>query len=444
MSINYSAITTSKQKITLPSVDSWGANFQVLRDPPKSIHTRRIDKVGEGSGITQMIDDSGDRACEAILEYARGVNPMVSVSYSNNDGTPSKLPYTVNKDGAFRPPVVGPRDLMPLSRQPRNWTTAFTKPGFADYSKRLKDCGQMTDKNTREVKNCTIKTSIRPTAVFQLETPISEPFEVKYMIQNPVKTAVTSGLKTLDYTTQNVIEPVKGVDYNMMHAYAQSNINIDQYKNDSQFNPNRYLQDNLNTNAVSNISNPYIYVNETEFDPERFIQNNLNTDASTNPSLQIQVTPIEDIIDMANIRTQNTLHSSYNTPIKGLEQNNIYDHNDIELKRNVPEHYANTNINQNIHKKMEYDNSLQFERKMPIAVVRSNPGTRERNLNEEINSREYKLAQKVHPGGFDGRGSAPTMERQNNVYNLSSSKSNMNKRMTESFENRYQSITPRA
>jgi hypothetical protein len=445
MSINYSAIVNSKQKVTLPSVEAWGADFQILRDPPKSIMTRRVDKVGEGSGITQMIDDAGDRACEAILEYARGVNPMVSVSYSNNDGTPTKNPYSINRDGAFRPPVMSARDLMPLSRQPRNWTTAFSMPGFADFSKRLHDCGQMTDKNTREVKSCTIKTSCRPTAVFQLETPISEPFEVKYNIQNPVKASVTSGLKSMDYTTQNVIEPVKGIDYNMMHAYAQSNLNANKYINESEFDSGRYIQHNLNTNAVSNVSNPSVYVNETEFDPDRYIQDNLNINAASNPSLShIQVTSIDDIIDMAPIRTQDTLHSKYTTPIQGLQQNNIYDHNDIELYRNLPEHYANTNINQNIHKAAEYDNTLQFQRKMPIAVVKSNPGTRERNLNDEINSRDYKLAPKVNAGGFDGRGNAPTIERQTNMYNLNSGKSTMSKKIGESFENRYQSIAPRA
>ena len=77
--VNYGATT-------LPSVESWGTNMNILRDPPKSIHTRRIDKVGETSSITEMIDASGDRAAEAILVYPRGVNPMVGVSYGNNGG----------------------------------------------------------------------------------------------------------------------------------------------------------------------------------------------------------------------------------------------------------------------------------------------------------------------------------------------------------------------
>ena len=113
--------------------------MNILRDPPKSIHTRRIDKVGQTSSITATIDDSSNRACEAILQYARGVNPMVSVSYGNqgnnggkstlqrSQGSQAFLPYRVVRDGAFRPPVMRQEQLMPLSRQPRQWTTAFTK-----------------------------------------------------------------------------------------------------------------------------------------------------------------------------------------------------------------------------------------------------------------------------------------------------------------------------
>ena len=57
MSISYSGLT-NYGKATLPSAESWGTNMNILRDPPKSITTRRIDKVGQTSEITTMIDDS--------------------------------------------------------------------------------------------------------------------------------------------------------------------------------------------------------------------------------------------------------------------------------------------------------------------------------------------------------------------------------------------------
>ena len=75
--LSYSSIT-NRGKVTLPSVDSWG-NLNIMRDPPKSITMRRIDKVGSDSTITKMQDES-DRSSECILRFARGVNPSVSVS----------------------------------------------------------------------------------------------------------------------------------------------------------------------------------------------------------------------------------------------------------------------------------------------------------------------------------------------------------------------------
>ena len=128
--LSYSGLTNFG-RVTLPSVETWGTNMNILRDPPKSIVTRKIDKVGEDSAITEMIDESGNRACEAINVYARGVNPMVSVSYSNYgnnggggmagsltglsdsftrlsgavNGAQASLPYKPMNGGAFRPPV---------------------------------------------------------------------------------------------------------------------------------------------------------------------------------------------------------------------------------------------------------------------------------------------------------------------------------------------------
>lgn len=134
--LSYDCLVTSR-KVTLPSVEMWGTNMNILRDPPKSLYTRRIDKVGDTQQILLAQEDSGDRIAECINVYARGVNPMVSVSYDNNSNNagarssivnyhPSaKLPY---KPEVFYPPVFRQEDLMPLSRQPRNWFYALANP----------------------------------------------------------------------------------------------------------------------------------------------------------------------------------------------------------------------------------------------------------------------------------------------------------------------------
>ena len=138
--LSYSGLRNSA-KVTLPSVEMWGTNMNIIQDPPKSIHTRRIDKVGQTQSILQAQDESGDRICEMINVYARGVNPMVSVSYdnySNNSGrggnlfanqANASLPYKVEN---VRPPIMRQEDLLPLSRLPRNWFYSYTNPSLPD------------------------------------------------------------------------------------------------------------------------------------------------------------------------------------------------------------------------------------------------------------------------------------------------------------------------
>ena len=127
--LSYSAIT-NRGKVSLPSVDNWGSNLNILKDPPKSIHTRSKTLVGSNNDLIDEIGDSGNRIGEYINVYARGVNPFVSVTYSNNNTGmngngkvgnqgQAKLPYRIMRDGAFRPPVLTQEDLLPLSRLPR-------------------------------------------------------------------------------------------------------------------------------------------------------------------------------------------------------------------------------------------------------------------------------------------------------------------------------------
>lgn len=161
--------------VTLPSVES----VNILRDPPRSVVTRRINKVGQDDTITNLIDssDTGDRVSEAIRVYTRGSNPMVEVSYNNyaaNAGTgissrthqQAYLPYRIMDGGAFRAPIVAPSDLLPLSRQPRVHTFATANPGLTDFTK-LIACGT----NAKNNKN-TVQGSIAPT-VF-LKRDVSE------------------------------------------------------------------------------------------------------------------------------------------------------------------------------------------------------------------------------------------------------------------------------
>ena len=190
---------------TLPSVEGGLGSMNIIKDPPKSFFTKRRDKVSDTQEITNMIGEfSGDRICEMIKVYPRGINPMVSVSYSNygtnggqyrgvtnagkwghnkmlNDGRSAyigqaKLPIPLIDNGAFRPPVLTQYDLLPLSRLPRSNTKAWTQPCFISYAESV-ECPS-SDK-IRQIEQNNIHYKVNPTATFTIGQLLEEPSDIR-------------------------------------------------------------------------------------------------------------------------------------------------------------------------------------------------------------------------------------------------------------------------
>lgn len=133
---------------------------QILRDPPKSIHTYAKNKVEFGD-VAHEYRQNPDLISDHIRVYARGVNPAVSVSYANADsGTSGRNIYPVNKDGAFRPPLIPMESDMPLSRMPHENTAinpSITLPSTVIQS----NTDRYIDKNL-----------IKPAIQFSHNTPV--------------------------------------------------------------------------------------------------------------------------------------------------------------------------------------------------------------------------------------------------------------------------------
>ena len=420
MSISYSGIVGRGGILTLPSVEAGLGSMNILRDPPRGIMTRRIDKVGETSSITEMQDMAADRICESIKHYARGVNPMVSVSYSNygnnggqrvngmnnsysNNGKQAFLPYTIMKDGAFRPPIVAPESLLPLSRQPRMNTQAFTQPCFVDYTKKMYCPG--SDYGTKE----TIKACIRPTATYKIVAPLVEPFEVKYVIQNPIKVSANSGIRTLNMTQQHVYVPTKEIENNPV-----------------------YVNPNINRGTIHQTK----YVDTSNLNTERYLQNTLHSSVQSKHSQSIQVTPIEDIMDI-NIKTKDAMNISYTAPISGNTKNE-YIHKDPELKRRVIQASANTNKQRNIYSRPEVTHMKQQSLNRPNTRAFSNHGTVGRQSGIDHNNRNYRLNPTISAGGFEGRSRLPMSNRMQNVNeNYESEHMQINRKVMSIHEGRY-------
>ena len=398
--LSYSSLTNSG-KVTLPSVDSWGTNMNIIRDPPKSIMTRRRDKVGENNDMLQMIDNS-DRSNEAIMRFSRGVNPSVSVSYSNNGGSlqnfgnqQARLPYSINKDGDFRPPVQAPQDLLPLSRMPRNITSAVSNPNMPHFGKELPNSRNVN--STSSVKTQIISSQVKPTKRYYMQKPFQEAFESNYSIQDVLKKSANSNMSTTDRTQTTVLAPTKEINNDIINAFANSNVSNPQYVNNSlnDFNSTKFIQDTnthsvyTNLNDINNIHNEQDLSNikqkdfllveystakrenkqtgdliKENFELERTLPVYLSQ--TNNMGMNNRVSYIHDDLELDRNLPEYQSYSNINSK----KQTSLY-HNDLELDRNLPEYQSYSNINSKKQTPL-YHNDLELDRNLPEYQSRTN------------------------------------------------------------------------
>ena len=341
--LSYSSLV-NRGKVTLPSVDSWGTNNNIKRDPPKSIMTRRIEKVTDTNQLVKMVDNC-DRSNEAILRFSRGVNPSVSVSYSNNGGSLQNfgnqqafLPYRINKDGDFHPPVQPPLDLLPLSRMKYNNVQVITTPSLPHFTKELDNSRNVTA--SRTVKQEIISSSVQAPQTYKLQKPFQEPFEVKYNInENLLKVSGDSGkIAFSDRTIQNNVIPTKVIQMDAM------NVNVETNKQDMNYHK------------------------------------------------------IETDMDFSKIKTQDVMLIEYQSMKRGNEKFEMV-HENFELERNIPEYDAFSNIKMSGDKfTMNIHNDIELERNLPEYQLYSNKNVLGKNhiiaINDielERNLPEYQL-----------------------------------------------------
>ncbi len=410
MSISYHGVVGFKSKATLPSVETWGTNMSILKDPPKSIQTRKIDRVGDTSNITQTIQESGDRVNEVIKVYARGVNPMVAVDYGGVQGTMGGqyyggqsnrgtarsmpfLPYRIADHGAIRLSQRDQRDLIPLSRQPRVWTSSFTSPGFADFSKTAM-CQNFNGARSVKPPEMGLKACIRPTATYHLETPIVEPFEIKYVIKNPLHVEGNSGKQTPARYNGELGEPVKEI-----------------------------VDDPLRPDIHTSMNDIPRNIELSHFDTEKYTHELRTTDVQSRQSRNIHTTNIDDIYDMTN-RTKDHMNIDYTAPMKGHEKYD-YMNTDVDLSRVLPEYNAYTNRGQNIHRRLENQvEERSYVPNRPNTSMTTNHGMHRMPAFED-NERNYVLRPTINAGGFSPTPTMPVIMTENQQIDFDNGKNRM-------------------
>ena len=368
-----SALRTHKD-LTLPSVESWGTNMNILRDPPKSIQTRKIDKVGQDMSIVEQIDASGDRMCEGISVYARGVNQMVDVSYSNsaNNGggnaltrsgqAQSSLPYKIIPGGSFRPPIISPRDLLPLSRQPRLVTQAITNPSAVNYAK--KALCPSADK-MKQIRKVTLeKNNIRPTAVYKSSKIVKDIDTSQYVIKDPVNITGYSGTKTMANRA------------NLKHRTPTREINDRVYKV-------------VTTNPYSDTRSKNV---KAVMDTDKYLKDVQYKSVIAKPTRKGD----------GNNYVNKDVDLKRNVPVHTLIANptrkgdgNKYVNKDVDLKRNVPVHTLIANPTRKGDGNKYVNKTVELKRNVPMHIAASNPGKIGYGDFYANNAREAKLTPKI-------------------------------------------------
>lgn len=444
MSITYKGIIGNKARFTLPSVESWGTNNNILRDPPKSIMTRRVDKVNQDGSLNEMFYHSGDRFAENVNVYARGVNPMVSVEYGNNTSfgmsknggngfySAGKLPYRIMQGGAFHPPLLRQEQLLPLSRLPRNVTFVQTNKETIDYAKSAV-CNQQPKEHRQIVKN-KYEGFITPTKTMKLETPVTEHFVVNYINEDPLTYNLNTNLRANGDVEHYVEE--KNLERNVpaYETSAQKSINYATLVRPDKeifLETNTPLYDvkanksvNMATNGVLDDSIDLIK-NMPNYSIHDVKVQNIGVNAVYNPdSIELQENVPHYLIADRKVRSMGTngvlndqINLSENLPHHMAVNNKGFNtgeriiiNDEINLSENMP-HY-NFQVNKGdkrVQFQNKYENDLQYDHKTPHIMLQS-PKTK--NMKTDNSATEFtRLHETIHPGSMEGRVVIPSSER---------------------------------
>lgn len=469
---------------TLPSVEGGLGSMNIIKDPPKSFFTKRRDKVSDTQEITNMIGEfSGDRICEMIKVYPRGINPMVSVSYSNygtnggqyrgvtnagkwghnkmlNDGRSAyigqaKLPIPLIDNGAFRPPVLTQYDLLPLSRLPRSNTKAWTQPCFISYAESV-ECPS-SDK-IRQIEQNNIHYKVNPTATFTIGQLLEEPSDIRQVFE-PVHYSADSRLRSRDITLHNnsdvngriIDEMLKG-DIKLNKSaqrsveYIVQDVNPEYYTSDvivydvssgksfpkailpeGELRTN-YMKDSLNSNVSTNKNSTNILGMKENLPGRTTIQSILTKDVKTNKSSNKVHRLEENYQGRTNI--QDAINVSANSGIKLSNADPLKENYDYKLQKVIPEYSLEAPKSSNIQVinfKSPYLNKDVNEIQKKSVIVNSNLGgkdlyelnSRNKHIKPTLNLSEHKI---------DGKGTKPILYRVNDDIKLNKPQKLSNKK----------------
>ena len=394
----------------------------ILRDPPKSIHTRKKERV-DMSNVNYMIRNDDTRINEGVAYLQRGINPHTDVMYNNAGGggggrtttmanVQASNPYKVMKDGAFRPPLFTQEDILPLSRQRRPETMAITNPGLRNgYNVHnlvsVIDRGEIHTSIDKEKINYV---SVRPTASFKMQLP-TEVFPLSAIHENITHIEANAG-----YRGQNFDNRIHGnnplaANKNPLLNTRTTNISLmgGDVNRDENIDINNYIKDNVLLKNISPNFSILIYNPSNQNYSEVFSSTRERLNLAVQSSLGRPLSLQRD--DGTFIKIKDYVVKTVTAPVGGdnliIQLNNSPD---IELERNTPLYAVGSNISGNKKIEHSYVDPVMNER---INTSATSSISMRYGRNESVHDKErnIQLRGMGSVGSFTENFSAPMVQR---------------------------------
>ena len=335
----YSSINTNKNlNFVHNETDGWGGHLDIKKDPPRGIITRKIDKVGMDNSLLELIDESGDRNCQSINTYQRGKNPMTTsghVEYGNYSsslsGPQASLPNKIMNNGSFRPPIISPQDLLPLSRQNRITTSNITNPSINDYSKVSR--GEYNDAMAKSIKEL-LPTDSVDSGIKNIKYTI-QPAKVSVK-ETPPHSAASSGVQHIKYTAQS-IHPDRFINNENNGHSASSGVQHIKYIAQS-IHPDRFINNENNGHSASSGVQHIKYTTQS-IHPDQFIR-----EGQALPVLTAPCKIGQNTIDGTLFRELNPSLKALNVITNPTQNVQVsQERKEYSLDRNIPLYFSSTN-----------------------------------------------------------------------------------------------------
>ena len=412
------------KNITLPHVTNWNTNNNIKKDPPKSIHTKHREKIHDTNKFIRDQELKSDRIDGSIRKYALNVNPMVAVSYSNNDGNSYRLPYQLKVD-EFQKYAGNKEKLDTLkeygSKTRLNWR--FKKGDEQQINNKINKL--TTDITNLETKLSNFKdeNNLRENYVTRKEltgeqSNIIKQGELKKYRQHEIidqKKILNKILQNNDLRSENTVQLKINKPTELPPRMIKNNINEDHINYSTTVehktqnitklsNQKKYNTENKNYKLIySNINKKDINnkktVDLTHLDLSKYISNNINYQVDSNMSnkdyknnyykSRDEIKTLENDIIKNNVDT-------YKSKTIGKD----WIHSEKKLDKGLPSYNFEVNKTTNYNKYILHDKDKVLDRKIKIKNIVANVNDNKQDIYKN-HKKSIKIRDKISAGGFN-------------------------------------------